>query len=137
MAEAVDGLLTRVGPEALLELDGRVQGVIRQEFTALVHICLAGANLLKNVEAAFMRTAEEFAGELLGETNAAELFLEQHPAEEEAENEASGFFDEAKPELAAGNALSKSSVCVLAAPPGPAGDRFRASRTPLCPRSRC
>jgi eukaryotic-like serine/threonine-protein kinase len=126
IAEAVDGLLTRVGPEALLELDGRVQEVIRQEFTALVHICLAGANLLKNAEAAILRTAAEFAGELIGETNAAELFLEQHPEEEEAESEASGFFDEAKPELGAGNATSRSSVCVLAAPSGPAGDRFRA-----------
>jgi eukaryotic-like serine/threonine-protein kinase len=125
LTEAVDGLLARVGPEELLELDGLMQGAIRQEFTALVHICLASANLLKNVEAAMVRTAERFAGVLLGETNAAELFLEQHPDEEDAKNEASNFFDEAQPELAPGHAAGAPAVCVLAAPPGPAGDRFR------------
>jgi eukaryotic-like serine/threonine-protein kinase len=123
--EAVDGLLARVGPDALLELDGRVQAAIRPEFTALVHICLASANYLKKVEATILKTAAEFAGELLGETNAADWFLEQHPDEEEAKNESSGFFDEAKPELAPGNASLTSELCVLAAPPGPSGDRFR------------
>jgi serine/threonine protein kinase len=126
LTEAVDGLLAGVGPEALLELDGRVQAAIRQQFTALVQICLSRANQLKNVEASLMRTAEEFAGELLGVTNTAELFLEQHPDEENAKGEASGFFDEAQPELAPGKASYTSEVCVLAAPPGPAGDRFRA-----------
>ena len=33
----------RVGTEALLELDGRIQNTIREQFTALVHICLASA----------------------------------------------------------------------------------------------
>ena len=102
LGEAVDGFLAGVGPEALLELDGRVQAVIRSQFTALVHICLASGNLLKNVEAAMLETAREFAGEVVGETNAAELFLEQHPDEGEAEGEASAFFAEAQPELVAG-----------------------------------
>jgi eukaryotic-like serine/threonine-protein kinase len=124
--EAVDGLMERVGPEALVELDERMQHTIRDQFTALVHICLANSNLLKNVEGAMSRTAEEFAGELLGETNAAELFLEQHPDEENAKSEASNFFDEAEPELAPGKASSTSEICILAAPPGPAGDRFGA-----------
>ncbi len=123
--QAVDELLASVGPEALLELDRRMQHAIKQEFTALVHICLASANLLKNVEATIMRAAEQFAGQLLGETNAADVFLEQHPDEEEAKDEASGFFDEAQPELAPGNGSSASSLCVVAVPPGPAGDRFR------------
>jgi serine/threonine protein kinase len=125
LSEAADGLMERVGPEALLELDARMQDMIREQFTALVHICLAHSNLLKNVEVAMSRTADEFAGELLGETNAAELFLEQHPDEEDAQNEASNFFDEAEPELAPGKSSFKSQICVLAAPPGPAGERFR------------
>ncbi len=124
MTEAVEGLLARVGVESLLDLDGRIQEAIRQQFTALVHICLASANLLKNVESSLLRTAEEFAGELLGNTNAAELFLEQHPDEEDAKSEASDFFDEAQPELAPGKASAVHQVCVLAVPPGPAGERF-------------
>ena len=80
---------------------------------------------MKNVEAALVRTAEEFAGELLGETDAAELFLEQYPDEDTAKSEASDCFDEAKPELAPGKASAASGVCVLAAPLGSAGERFR------------
>ena len=37
-------------------LDGRVQEVLRKQFVALVHVCLASANLLKNVEAALVWT---------------------------------------------------------------------------------
>src|SRR5439155_14168970 len=68
---------------------------------------------------------EAFVGELLGETNAAELFLEQHPDEEGAADEAAGIFDEAHPELAPHRSSHDSEVCVVATPPGPAGDRFR------------
>ena len=126
LGEAVDGFLAAVGPEALLELDGRVQEVIRSQFTALVHICLASGNLLKNVGAAMLGVAREFADEVVGETNAAEMFLEQHPDEGEAEGEASGFFAEAQPELSPGPSAAPCETCVLAAPPGEAGDRFRA-----------
>jgi len=125
LGEAVEGFLAGVGPEALLELDGRVQEVIRSQFTALVHICLASGSLLKNVGAAMLGAAREFADEVVGETNAAEMFLEQHPDEGEAEGEASGFFAEAQPELSPGPSAAPCETCVLAAPPGEAGDRFR------------
>ena len=127
LAEAVEGMLAGVAPEALLELDRRIQEVIRGQFTALVHICLASGNLLKNVEAAMTACAREFAGELVGETDAAQLFLEQHPDEGQAEGEASALFAEAQPELSPGPAApAPAEVCVLAAPAGEAGDRFRA-----------
>ena len=126
LGEAADGFLAGVGPEALLELDGRVQAMIRSQFTALVHICLASGNLLKNVETAMRQVAQEFAGEVVDETDAAELFLEQHPDEGEAEGEASGCYDEAQPEWLPGPSAPASEICVLAAPPGEAGERFRA-----------
>ncbi len=110
LAQAVDGFLAGVTPEALLELDVRIQAVIRQEFVALVHVCLASANLLKSVEPALVETAQTFAGELLGETNAAQLFLEQHPDEEEAKDEVGSFFNEAHPELAPVKGASASEI---------------------------
>ena len=125
LSQAVDGFLAGIGPEALLELDVQTQAVIRREFVALVHVCLASANLLKNVEAAMVGTAQTFAGALLGKTNAAELFLEQHADEEEAKDEAAAFYDEAQPELAPRKAAPASEICVIATPPGTAGDRFR------------
>jgi hypothetical protein len=122
----VEGFLAAVTPEMVLELDTRVQAVIRQQFRALVQICLAHANLLKSVETAMVQTAEEYAGELLEATNAAELFLEQYADEVKARDEVGGFYDEAHPELAPGPSASTSEFCVLAAPAGPAGERFRA-----------
>ncbi len=125
LSHAVDDFLARVGPEPLAELDERIQAVIHRDFVALVHVCLASANLLRNVEAAMTTTAQAFAGELLPETNAAELFLAQHADEETAKDEAAVCYNEAHPEVAPGKTSPTSEICVLAAPPGPAGDRFR------------
>ncbi|HVS34775.1 MAG TPA: tubulin-like doman-containing protein [Gemmataceae bacterium] len=123
LGQAVDEFLARIGPEALLELDVRTQAMIHRDFVALVHICLASTNLLTNVETAMMATAQAFAGELLGETNAADHFLEQHPDEEAAMDEAAAYFDEAHPELGPRKAPAGSEICVIATPPGPSGDR--------------
>ena len=125
LSQAVDDFLARLEPDVLLELDERIQAVIRRDFVALVHVCLASANLLRNVEAAVTAAAEAFAGELLGATNAAELFLEQYTDEETAKDETAVGYNEAHPELAPGKISAASEICVLATPPGPAGDRFR------------
>jgi hypothetical protein len=124
-AEAVEHFLQGVGPDSLLELDVRVEAMLRQQFTALVHVCLTHANILKGVELAMLKTAAEFAGEQLPPTTVAELFLEQHPDEERAAGEVTGFFDEAAPELAPGRAAAAQEVSVLAAPPGEGGERLR------------
>src|SRR5262249_10852758 len=113
----------------VLELDGRVEEVLKQRFTALVHVCLTSANVLKNVEAAMLEAAGAWAAEQLPATSAADLFFEQHPDAAEAEEEVAGFYDEAAPERGPGRAPGASppvaELCVLATPPGPAGDRFR------------
>src|SRR5262249_35730065 len=58
--EAVEQLLTRVPPADLEALDQKVQAVIRQQFTALVHVCMTASNLLKNLEGAMQHEAEPF-----------------------------------------------------------------------------
>ncbi len=116
----------------------RIQAVIRQEFVALVHVCLASANLLKNVEPAMVETAQTFAGELLGETNAAELFLDQHPDEEEAKDEVGSFFNEAHPELApvkgasASENLRPGRAAGTGRRPLPRADAGRPARRRVC-----
>jgi hypothetical protein len=124
--EAVELFLATVGPEALLELDGQIQAMVRKQFTALVNVCLTSANILKNVEAALLQTTAEFLSGRLDAINAAELFLHQHPDEEEAAAEVESFFDEASPELSPGRVSDPAALSILAVPPGPAGDRFRA-----------
>jgi hypothetical protein len=73
-----------------------------------------------------LQTAGEFAAEHLGETNAAEMFLAQHPEPDEAREEVAGLFAEAAPDLSPDRkAVRPEELCVLATPADPAGDRFR------------
>jgi hypothetical protein len=129
LPEAVEQLLDAVTPDDLLELDVRVEEVLRERFTALVHVCLSSANVLREVDEALRACAEEFLTEKLPPTSAAELFLEQHADEDEAEGELLAFFDEAAPELGpplrSARAPAGEELVVVASPPGPGGDRLR------------
>jgi serine/threonine protein kinase len=127
LEDAVKGFLAGIGPEALHELDERIEAMLRKRFLALVNVCLSRANVLKDVQAALLETAEEFIAGLVSTGNVAEMFFEQHPDPEEAEGELAGFFSEAAPEsLGPKKPLARAAeVCVLAAPPGAAGDRLR------------
>src|SRR5207248_10613571 len=73
-----------IGAEQLAALDERVQGMIREEFTALVHVCLTSANMLRNLEIAMQQQAEAEIEGGLSSLNAAELFFAEQPDEEAA-----------------------------------------------------
>jgi hypothetical protein len=73
----------------------------------------------------------------LPKTDVAALFLDLHATEEEALAQLVRFYQEAAPRMkpatpspeapaAAGADEKRTEVCVLATPPGPAGDRLRA-----------
>jgi hypothetical protein len=123
---AIDYVEGRLGSDALNELDVRMEAMLKKQFTALVNVCLTKANLLKNVEAAMLQTADAFVAEHLGDINVAEMFLEHHPDVPQAAEEITGYFDESAPELPADRlGGSGAELCVLATPSGPAGGRFR------------
>jgi serine/threonine protein kinase len=126
LAEAVAHFEARLSPDALNDLDGRMEAMLKKQFTALVNVCLTSANVLKNVEAAMLQTAEAFIAEQLGDVNVAEMFAEQHPEVQQAADEIAGFFAESAPELSCDRRSQGAELCVLATPAGPAGDRFRA-----------
>jgi hypothetical protein len=130
LREAVEQFLQGLTAEHLLELDGAMEEMLRAHFTALVHVCLTSANILKNVEAAMLQTARDYAAGQLPRVSVAQLFFEQHPDEAGAGSEVVDFHDEAAPELAAGRSPRGPGVaelCVLAAPADEAGERFRAT----------
>ena len=77
--EATERFLSAFTPDLLLELDTKIQEAIRRDFAALIHVCLAGKNMLKDVENAMMNTAVEFTGSMLLETTVSEIMLERHP----------------------------------------------------------
>jgi serine/threonine protein kinase len=126
LAEAVDQFLSGLTVDAHHELETQAQAAIKARFHSLVNICLTDASVLKGVEEALTQTTREFVGGRLQRTDVAELFLEQNPDEERAHGEIEGFFSQAAPELAPGRPSRLSEVCLLVAPPGEAGDKFRA-----------
>ncbi|HXG11429.1 MAG TPA: tubulin-like doman-containing protein [Gemmataceae bacterium] len=128
LEEAVEQFLAEITPGDLQELDGRIQAMIRQQFTALVHVCLSSSGLLKGLEAAMMQEAKAFVESRLTATDAAEMFLTQFPDEEQAKAEIVNAFHEAVPQLVVagrGAGHDDEGICVVAAPSGPAGERFR------------
>ncbi|MFQ3594180.1 MAG: tubulin-like doman-containing protein, partial [Gemmataceae bacterium] len=138
LREAVELCLKEIGPEQLLELDERMEQMLKSRFTALVHVCLTNQNILRDVFLALHETARTFALELLPPVQASDLFFEQYSNEEEAEAEISQYLDEAAPELIVSARKSLSGpplaeLYVVAVPPGEAGQRFTEILTRLAP----
>jgi serine/threonine protein kinase len=129
LREAVELYMGQVTPEALLDMDARMEEMLRREFTALVHVCLSRQNMLSDVKAAMLQVACGFAAEVQQETSAAQLFFEEHPDDNEAEAELAGFYQEASPEISMARSNHggplMAEVCVVAAPEDEASARLR------------
>ncbi|HTU19254.1 MAG TPA: tubulin-like doman-containing protein [Gemmataceae bacterium] len=129
--ETLTQLDNQLGSEALDELDTQMEAMLKKQFTALVNVCLTSGNVLKNVEAAMLRTAEELVAARLGAVNVAEMFLMQHEDGSSAVEAIGDLFDEASPQLPhsaapPSNGGQAAELSVLSAPSGPAGERVRA-----------
>jgi hypothetical protein len=128
LSEAVDQFLAEVSAEDLVELDFKMEGMLKKQFTALVTVCLNNSHILKNVERYMLTTAYEFAALRGAETSVAELFLQQNADPEQAAKEVAAFFREAAAKLspaAGAEPPPGAELCILATPPGEAGNQFR------------
>jgi serine/threonine protein kinase len=133
LKETVADFENRLGTEALNELDVQMEAMFKKQFTALINICLTSANVLKNVEAAMLHTAEQFVAERLGEMNVAEMFVAQHAETGQAGDEITAFFDEAAPQLPGDRRTVAPELCVLSVPSGPAGEQLREAAAKALP----
>ncbi len=124
--ETVERLLGATSEEDLHALDGQTQAMLRRQFTALVHVCLTSANVLKELAPAMEQVAGQLAEALLGTTDVAELFFGQHADPDGARDEIANAYEEAAPDVASSRAGRPGEFCLLGVPPGPAGDRFAA-----------
>jgi hypothetical protein len=119
-----------VTEEHLHDLDQRMQTLIRREFTALVHVCLTAANMLRNLEVAMQKETETILeGRLVG-TRVAEMYLAQGNVGDDPqgalEETITAGFERATPDLSGlitGSRPARSSeICILAAPAEPPGE---------------
>ncbi|MBY0525773.1 MAG: protein kinase [Gemmataceae bacterium] len=123
--EAIQRLLDGLTPADIRDLDEKIQGMVEQQFTSLVHICLASGNLIEALEGVMQQTAEAYAGARLVGTNVVEMFLNQHPDESNALHDIENGFADTIPELAGAAAAREAEVRILALPPGPLAEQFR------------
>jgi hypothetical protein len=72
------------------------------------------------------REVEKVAEDSLGRAHAAEVYLERQTDHRSADADLQGAFDEAQPQLGNGQRAAAREFSVLAVPPGPEGERFRA-----------
>jgi serine/threonine protein kinase len=127
LEEAAGHLLAGVTPAHLQELDQRMEGLLRKQFTALVQVCLGSANLLKGLQSAMQHEAETALAEWIGETSVVGMFLAQHAGADgdtaALTDAVADAFDKAAPDCQGllGDARPGRSVAfgVLAAPPDP------------------
>jgi hypothetical protein len=127
LEQAVEHFVRDVTPQDLNALDQQVQVMLVEQFRALFHVCMAPANLLRNVHLAMEEEVARAAEKRIGATDVATLFLERFPSDEQAAGELATAFSAAAPH-SPGRKLSPggNEVCLLLVPATPAGERLKA-----------
>src|SRR5262249_34849449 len=113
---AVMQSLEQLKSSELIDLDGKVQAMLRKKFTALVHVCTTAANILPNVEGEMQRVLEENAAEHMKATNVVEMFLAKYPKNLAACEEIVAVNDKAAPSLTVGAAASPTELTIVVVP---------------------
>jgi hypothetical protein len=125
--EAVKKLDGCVTPQHLVELDGRIQGLIRRQFKALVHVCMSSANVLRVLAPAMRKETRAYLQTALGSTTIAQIYLEQFGDEsdppERLQDDLAEAFEKACPEVAASSPVRELNL--LGVPPGDGEQELR------------
>ncbi len=126
LEEAVKRILDSLPPAEERTLHAGVWDLIRATFRDNVHVCTAPASVFRGLRERIDREVEKVAEDSLGRAHAAEVYLEQHTDDSDADDDLAGAFDEAQPELASLPSAGRQGFCILAVPPGSEGERFQA-----------
>jgi len=126
LEEAVKRTLDSLPPAEESALHARVWDLIRATLRDNVHVCTAPVSLFRGLREQIDREVEKVAEDSLGRAHAAEVYLEQHADDSDVDGDLAGAFDEAQPELTSSPSAGRQGFCILAVPPGPEGERFRA-----------
>jgi hypothetical protein len=126
LEEAVNRILNSLPPSEESSLHAGVWDLIRTTLRENVHVCTAPVSAFRRLRERIDREVEKVAEDSLGRAHAAEVYLEQHADDSDADDDLAGAFDEAKPVLVSSPGAGRQGFCILAVPPGPEGERFRA-----------
>jgi hypothetical protein len=107
-------------------LHGNVWNLIRTTLRESVHVCTAPVSVFRELRERIDREVAKVAEDSLGRAHAASVYLEQQAERSDADDDLASAFDQAKPDLAGSQSAARQGLCIVAVPPGPEGERFRA-----------
>lgn len=132
LTQAAQLLERRISEEEFSQLDGKIQEMIRRQFRALVHVCMASSGVLRNLQPAMQAEAEAFLDARLMAADVIEMYFTQQAQKMAAKDEAdmhqairadlARLFDTAAPALNAGGSMENG---FLAAPRSVHEERLR------------
>jgi serine/threonine protein kinase len=116
--DALEQLDKDVTHDELLALDQQVQLLIRQQYRALVNVCMGSSAMVRTLAPAMLARAREFLGPRIGSTSVAELLLNPHSADEgqridEAVGELQELYQHAVPRHMPARPDAELSIAVL------------------------
>jgi hypothetical protein len=123
--DALTQVMAKVTEEDLLDLDLRVQGVLKKQFTALVHVCTTPSNMFRELGYAMQQEAEAYVASRLGAANAIETFLDQYRNSTDAVRQLGDAHREALPGSVP-DAPRDHSFALVAVPSDNLSDQFTA-----------
>jgi serine/threonine protein kinase len=101
LSDVADRFLRQLPAEEMLAFEDRIQEVIRSNFRALVSVCMAAGNVMKDLMTVMHDKARAFAEAYLGHTTVADVFEEQYGGPESAAAALLEAFADAEPPLPA------------------------------------
>jgi serine/threonine protein kinase len=122
--EALDQTLPKVTGDGLHSLDRRIQTVIRQQFTALAHVCTTSSSLLKKLEAAMVGDMQTVVSEYFAELRVVDMYLNRHPQDTEALDVLATTFADAGPPLTELGVPGGEEFAIVTVPPASDNERF-------------
>jgi serine/threonine protein kinase len=126
LPEAVEQVMAGFTEAEVTEINERVRRLLGRALEEQIHVCTAPANFFKELEEQVLHEVTAFAAAPVGRAHAAERFVEQRGRDDTALHELAAAFTEAAPELAGSGCSPDDELNILAVPPGPEGEHFRA-----------
>jgi serine/threonine protein kinase len=124
---AADRFLASLNPEEILAFDQKFQKDTVRKFKGLAAVCLKPQVKGPAFRELLLTKAREFLDARLDRADPATVFYRDRPADAACQPMVGSSYGQSAPELAGQVGPSPEEMVILAAPPSPAGERFRAA----------
>ncbi|HMC88269.1 MAG TPA: tubulin-like doman-containing protein, partial [Gemmataceae bacterium] len=123
--EGAAHVLSRLTAEERAELRQQTEALLARRFQQQIHVCTAPSTFFKELQEEIYKLVAAVTEAQLMKGHAAEIYVQQHGADQSVLADLGGAYEEAAPELTALGATAAHEISILAVPPGPEGEYFR------------